>query len=147
VSRSNLLGYAFSLISALGYSSVSVIAKKGLIAYSSPVAAVSVALFSGTLLMALLSFRNVEVHPAGGKRGILFFVLSGLAAGTGQLTMYLALGLAPVVIVAPITNITPLLTILLVYLFLRGLERVTLRVTAAACLVVAGVILISLGGR
>lgn len=147
MSRANLLGYLFALVSALGYSAVTIIAKKGLLSYSSPVAAVSVSLFSGTLFMALFSFRNVGGHSTRGKKGILFFLLSGAMAGVGQLAMYLALGQAPVVVVSPLTNVTPLLTILLVYVFLRGLEKVSPRVALAAVLVVAGVIMISLGGR
>jgi uncharacterized membrane protein len=145
LNRANLLGYGFALVSSIGYGSVTVIAKKGLLTYGSPIAAVSVSLFAGTLCMALLSLKNVNIPADGGKKGLLFFLLSGLMAGAGQLFMYLALGQAPVVVVTPITNITPLLTILLVYVFLRGMERVTLRVTMAAGLVVAGVILISMG--
>ncbi|MDP2728781.1 MAG: EamA family transporter [Dehalococcoidia bacterium] len=145
MSQTQLRGYVFALISALGYSAVSVIAKKGLLTYGSPIAAVCVSLLTGTLIMALFNFRNVEINPAKGRKGLLFFALSGIMAGVGQLSSYLALGLAPVVIVSPLSNTTPLFTVFLVPIFLRGLEKVSLRVALAAGLIVAGVVLISLG--
>ena len=56
---------------------------------------------------------------------------------------YLALGQAPVVVVAPVTGTNPLFSIILAWVFLRQMERLTLRVVLGAVLVVAGVTVVS----
>jgi drug/metabolite transporter (DMT)-like permease len=52
---------------------------------------------------------------------------------------------APVVIVAPIVAVYPLVTITLTAIFLRNIEKVTLRTISGAALVVTGVILVGIG--
>jgi drug/metabolite transporter (DMT)-like permease len=141
----NLLGYLLALASSLGYGSVTVIVKKGLLDYSSPLVGVSISLSTGTLLMGLLSFRAIDIRPTQGRKGMAFFLISGMAAGLAQLSIYLALSQAPVVLVSPVVSANPLITILLVHLFLQGLERVSQRIVLAASFIVAGVILVSLG--
>ena len=59
--------------------------------------------------------------------------------------MFLAISNAPVVVVAPILAMNPLTAILFSQIFLRGMERITWRVLIGALLVVAGVIIITLG--
>jgi DME family drug/metabolite transporter len=56
---------------------------------------------------------------------------------------YAALRISRVVVVAPITQTSPLIVAALAYLFLRHLERITLRLVLSSMLVVAGAILVS----
>ena len=72
-------------------------------------------------------------------------VLSGIAASSGVAFNYSALSLAPVVVVAPVSSVSPLISLSLAYVFLKQLERITLRIWIGACLVVGGVILVTLG--
>ena len=58
---------------------------------------------------------------------------------------YLAFNEAPVVLVAPAAGTYPLVAILLSYIFLQRLERVTWRIVLGAVLVVGGVALIATG--
>ena len=58
---------------------------------------------------------------------------------------FLALDRAPVVLVAPLTGTYPLVSILLAYIFLKRMERLSWRTLLGAMLVVAGVALIAIG--
>lgn len=74
-----------------------------------------------------------------------WFVAAGVANSLFLVCYYLALDLAPVVLVVPVLQTSPLFVLLLSVVFLRRLERVTWRLAAAACLVVVGATLVSLG--
>ena len=75
---------------------------------------------------------------------VLFVLASGLSSLFGFGSNVLALSLLPVVVVTPISSVYPLITVLLVRLFLRHHERVTRQTVLGALLVVSGVILVTL---
>ena len=51
------------------------------------------------------------------------------------------------VLVTPIVAVSPLVTLILAAIFLRQVERVTIRVVLGSCLVISGVILVILGNQ
>jgi len=59
--------------------------------------------------------------------------------------MWRALAIGSVSVVSPLVMVSPVLTVLLALVFLRGVERVTWGMGVAAALAVAGVVLISSG--
>jgi len=75
----------------------------------------------------------------------MYVALSGLASALGVITLYFALQKSDVVIVAPISSISPLVTLFLAYLFLERLEIVTRWLLAGTILAVAGVALVIFG--
>ena len=77
--------------------------------------------------------------------GYLYMLGAGCASAFGVSCWYLALSKAPVVLVAPIIAINPLVTIVLSFLFLKRLEQLTKRTIYGAVCVVFGIILISVG--
>ncbi|MBI2849358.1 MAG: EamA family transporter [Chloroflexi bacterium] len=142
--RDLFLGVLFSILAALCYGGGSVLVKWGLREWSSPMMALSISLFFGSLALFLFEFRSVRAYPTTSGKAMGALVVSGLASGLAGVFNYLALGIAPVVIVVPLTSTAPLVTILLLMVFFRGLEQMTPRVGIAALFVILGGILITL---
>ncbi|ARS89299.1 EamA family transporter [Natrarchaeobaculum aegyptiacum] len=75
-----------------------------------------------------------------------WYVLAGLANTGFLLAYYTGLEISRVSIVVPIMQTSPLIVIVLSAIFLRRLERVTLRLVGAATVIVAGAILVTVAG-
>lgn len=76
-----------------------------------------------------------------------WYLGAGLTSTVGIGTYFAALEVAPVVVVVPLLQTSPLLVVVLSALFLpRRLERVTWRLVAAAVVVVLGATVVSLSG-
>ena len=79
------------------------------------------------------------------RRSWILVGLSGCASALGVSGWYLALNITPVVVVAPIVAVYPLITIAIASLFLRGIEKVTRQTVIGAIIVVTGVLFIGFG--
>ena len=77
----------------------------------------------------------------GGKIPLL--AAAGTSSGLAQSARFVALLMAPVVLVAPVVTANPLFTMLLSFLTMRGKERLTMRLIAGAIMIIAGVAVIS----
>jgi uncharacterized membrane protein len=76
------------------------------------------------------------------RAGVRLLALAGLVEGLASLAMWRALQLGAVSVVTPLVNSHSIVTVVLAWLFLRDLERVSWRIVLAAALVVAGVVLV-----
>ena len=81
------------------------------------------------------------------RRAILFVLASGCCAFLGFGSNTYAISQLPVVVVAPISSTYPLVTVLLVRIFLRHTEAITRRTAYGAALIVCGVICVTLSQR
>ncbi len=89
------------------------------------------------------SLRRISIR----SRSTAWYVAGGVSTTAGFLAYFAALEVAPVVLVMPLLQLTPLLVVVLSALFLpRHLERVTWRVGASALVVVVGATVVSLSG-
>jgi drug/metabolite transporter (DMT)-like permease len=86
---------------------------------------------------------RVDVDHIRQGDGWYWYVIAGLANTIFLVTYYLGLEIAPVSVVAPLIQISPLFVAGLSYLFLADLERVTAVVVSGALLVVSGATLIT----
>lgn len=75
------------------------------------------------------------------RRGVMWFVLTGLLNGTAVLALYTALESGSVKIVSPIASSYPLFTLVLNAVVLRE-ERISARLMAGVALMVSGVVLL-----
>jgi drug/metabolite transporter (DMT)-like permease len=141
--RRTLLGYAVAFLAAASYGAANVISRQNLDEVA-PLVGSLVSLGFGTLGLVALSARHLGGVPADGRRGVLFYSLAGICSTGGIVCLFLALERAPVVMVTPVSNTYPLMTLLLAAVFLRGIERLTPRLFLGAALVVAGVIVLTL---
>lgn len=139
-------GYLFALGAGASYGLAQVLTRQGVTEYTTPLAGVTVSLFFGMVGMSLLIAKDLRTSFFGRNfpRGALLFTLAGLAGSGGVLINYIALSVAPVVVVSPVLGVNPLVTLVLAAIFLRGLERVTRRLMIGSGLVVVGVVCISL---
>lgn len=116
----------------------------GFIPYPALVAAVaattSLTVSSGTVWIRSRR-RKILVFD---RKCVPFYLAAGLAASLSMLSIYSALDLGLVVVVVPISSTGPLFALALSAIFLRDVERVTLRILLGALLIIAGVLIITL---
>jgi drug/metabolite transporter (DMT)-like permease len=144
--RRVLAGYMAALVAAVGYGAGSVIIRTVVTDHIEPMVAAAYSLLLGTAVMVLIFPRQTARDLLVANRSAWTYMgLSGLASAWGLSFMFLALKEAPVVIVSPLIGVQPLVAILLTHLFLQRLERVTPRTVMGAALVVAGVVLVTIG--
>jgi uncharacterized membrane protein len=85
-----------------------------------------------------------KIHLIQPNRASLpYFGSAALIAAAAQILVFVALNKGDVSVMVPLFNTTPLFAILLSALFLKDLERVTLRVVIGAVIMVAGVFFIA----
>ena len=140
------LGYAASLAAAFGYGSGALAAKMLVDDHTSPMVATAFSLVFGTIIVAALFHRQAIADLAAApRRAWLYMALAGLTAAWGVSFYFLALNVAPISVVAPLSSTYPLVSIVLAYVFLQRLERVTMRTVLGGVLVVGGAALVVVG--
>lgn len=141
-----LLYILYPLLASLlgGFSQV--LRKFGLGAIPHPFLAAAVTAsssFAVSLLTLWISGKGKETFLL--NRGCLpFYLAAGVVVSLGMVSIYYALDLGKVTVVIPISSTGPLFALTLSALFLRDVERVTLKIALGACLIIAGVLLITL---
>ena len=122
-----------------------VVRKFGLAAVPHPFLAAAVTATS-SFVISLITMRYIEKtdQPWQMNRDCFWwFLAAGVTISLGMTCIYYALDLGKVSVVIPISSTGPLFSLILTALFLRDVERVTLRIIISAALIVGGVVLIS----
>lgn len=144
-SRNWLNIYVFlPLISAFVAGSTQVIRKIGLAQIPLPIlgAAVTTSTSFVVITLSLLVSRKSSILEFN-RRSLWYFTLAGFSVTMGVASVYMSLYLSDVVIVAPLASLSPLFSLILTAVFLREVEVITPRIGVAACLIVAGVLVIT----
>ena len=119
--------------------------KIGLETWPSPIAAGLTGYIVSTLTVLMVerirTGRFMVQAPWSGK---LWFACNGICNGIGTLSLYLALGAGPVLLVAPLYATYPLFTVGMSVLFLHNV-KITVRLVAGTALTVSGVVLVLIG--
>lgn len=123
-----------------------VLRKVGLGAVPHPFLAAAVTASSslGISLITLWIFERKQETFILNKECLPFYLAAGLAVSLGMVSIYYALDLGKVTVVIPLSSTGPLFALTLSAIFLRDVERVTAKIVMGACLIIAGVLLISL---
>lgn len=136
-------GIVFPVIAAVGYAVSDVIVKRALEVLPDPAFGAMVGI--GTSLVVWLAAhlsasvrRRLRIGPSVG-----WFLLSGVLTGFAVLTLFHALHVGEVSVVAPIVATQPLAVFVLSTLLLRDLERLNRTTVLAGVIVVAGTVLVS----
>jgi DME family drug/metabolite transporter len=143
--RSNIIGIFFALSAAVSYGISQVLAKKIVTDYAEPQVAAMIGIFFGMIGMFAIGLKDLRHDLKSPRQAQVFIVISGIFSSIGVLFLFLALDRSPIVVVTPIAATTPLIAIVFSIVFLRSLEKVTLRVILGAILVVVGIALVVLG--
>ena len=140
------LGYLLAIGAALSFASRDVISRHVLVAVAPPMVTAAFALTIGGILLFALTHRDVvnSLRRLPG-RYLVVCGLSGLCQGLAIAALFQALSRAPVTVVSPINASSPLITLLLVHLFLRRLETITPLLVAGTLLSVTGVVVVVFG--
>ena len=139
-----LLGYAFSLGSAVAFGSNTVLIKWLVTGRVHPMVTVTVALFFGVAVLVAVAGRGLGAGFRDNPRSTAFLALAGVLSTLGAVALYYGLSIAPAVVITPLGSTSPLFTLLGTYLFLRRLEKVTRYVVLGCLMVVAGGTLVSI---
>ena len=122
-----------------------VVRKFGLAAVPHPLLAAAVTA-SSSLFVSVLTLWCVEKTQESWKMNrqcFWWFLAAGVTVSLAMTCIYYALDLGKVSVVIPISSTGPLFSLILTAIFLRGVERVTLRIVVSAAMIVVGVMLIS----
>jgi uncharacterized membrane protein len=136
----------FPLMAGAGYGFAHVFRKIGLNLDPDPmmgVVAQNAAAISFSLMLTVVK-KDRQGATWKNKRAWVFFGLSGIMSILGQLSMFYALSIGTVLIVSPLSTISPLFVIVMAALFMRKMERVTLKIVMGAVLIVTATALLSL---
>ena len=140
------IGYACGLASGVFYGAWSVIAKHSLSGHDiPPLAFATLAFLFGTAMFMPLVGRTLPRTVISAPRSALYFLLSGVGSGCAIIFMAFALERGEVVVISPVVSASPLITLVLVWVLLRQMERITLPLVIGALLVVGGVALVAIG--
>jgi len=93
-------------------------------------------------LILLAGMQNKQ-KPEINKNCLGYFALGGIFGGLGQVATLAAFQLGDVVLVGPVVSSTPLFSLLLNFIFLKKLERVTIHILAGAVLIVLAVAILT----
>ena len=72
------------------------------------------------------------------------YLAAGITISLGMVTIYYALDLGKVVVVIPLSTTGPFFSLIFTALFLKGVERVTLKIVLGGALINSGVVLLTL---
>lgn len=140
-----LLGLVLALAAAFSYGAGQVLAKKVVSELVPPTVGAFYAIVFGLVGLFFLGLRDLRRDLRAPRDAHVYVLLSGVFASLGFLFSFIALSHAPVVVVSPVSSVSPLVSVALSALFLRSLERVGWRLVLGAVLVVVGVVLVVLG--
>ena len=138
----------FPLLGAFFYGIEPVFAKLGF-AQGTPIL-VGLSIKTLTAFLAVTVYLQLRGSGLGSlgftEYNLRWYIAAGFLNTGFLLFYYLSLAVAPVSVVIPIVTTSPLLVALLSYMFLPQLERVTPQLVAAAGVVVAGAVTVTLYG-
>jgi uncharacterized membrane protein len=133
----------FPLLAALSFAVRDLVSRGGLLAYPEPLVGAAVSASTSLVLFWAFSVLRGGVGALGiPARALRILLVSGLAEGTAYLTMWWALSLGDVSLVAPLVNAHSMVALGLATVLLRDLEQVTWRLAAAGGLIVGGVFVV-----
>ncbi len=144
--RQTLWGYLASFGAAAGYGLGTYFALLVIRDHAPPMTATVFSLLFGLIVMVALFMKPAWADmKVARRRAWVVISMSGVASAWGVASIYLALERVPVVVASPISGANPLIAILMTYIFLQRLERVSARTVIGAVLVVLGVVLVAVG--
>jgi len=123
-----------------------VVRKFGMAAVPHPFLAAAVTA-SSSFVVSIVTLWYVEKSQETWKMNrqcFWWFLAAGVTISLGMVCIYYALDLGKVSVVIPISSTGPFFSLILAAIFLRDVERVTLRIVISAAMIVGGVVLLTL---
>lgn len=135
----------YPIMAALSFALAANVRKLGLLVENVPLMASTVNATTGLLLAPLMVYARGGVHILRMSRRVFgWFLAAGICNTIGMLLSFYALAAGNIVIVEPLINTSPVLSVLLTAIFLRDMEAVNLHVVTGVSCTVVGTVLIVL---
>jgi DME family drug/metabolite transporter len=133
----------FPLLSATFLGLAIVFRKMGLNILNVPVFGVTVGFLTSLFFYSILFLmsKSMRNSVSMSRKDLLFLCATGVSLSTGWLTLFYALSLGDVIIVAPLSNLQPVMVVGLSCLFLKDIEKITPKMIAGILVVLIGVLL------
>jgi uncharacterized membrane protein len=133
----------FPLLSAICLGIAIIFRKMGLNILDAPIFGVTVGFLTSLVFYAILCLMSKSMRNSVSlnRNDLLFLCAAGMFLTTGWLTLFYALSLGNVIIVAPLSSLQPALVVGLSYLFLKDIEKFTPKMIVGLSLVLIGVLL------
>lgn len=135
----------FPLTAALLFGSRDNLVRFAVVQIPSPIVGAALAATTSLVTMSAMYvlFGDKKPLPQSAMRGLSYFAISGFMNFLSYILSYTALSLERVSIISPLVNASSLFILPLSVLFLKDVEKLTLRKIGAIALVILGVFLIS----
>lgn len=142
------LGLVFPLLAALCFAVEPVFAKTGFDEGTPFLVGLSIKILAAALgFVGYLQWHHaLPTTDTFRGSGLSWAVAAGLANTAFLIAFYASLSAAPVVLVVPIIQASPLFVVALSYVFLQDIERVTGRLAVGVSVVVTGGVLVAVHG-
>jgi drug/metabolite transporter (DMT)-like permease len=134
-------GLIFPLFATLTIASSLLVRKYGLTIYNEPLLGVAIG-YSSSFLLYLLLLTSKTQYSMPLWKDLRLFWKPGVFLSLGWILSFYALSYERVSIVTPLLQTEPLFVLLLAYLYLKGLERISLKVVTGTILIVIGIYLL-----
>ena len=140
------IGYLLAIGGAAAFASRDVISRHIVTGTAPPLVAAAFALAIGGIMLFALFHRDVaqSLRQAPG-RYLGLCAIAGIFQGLAVAAVFQALSRAPVTVVSPIYASQPLVTLLLVHIFLKRLETVSPLLALGTVISISGVSLVIIG--
>jgi DME family drug/metabolite transporter len=138
-------GLIIPVLGSLAIAFSQIVRKEGLNIYSQPLLGVAVGYTTALIvyLLVIAVYKNAGARRFSGK-DIRGFWKPGVGIAAGWLLSFLALSQEMVSIVASILQTELLFILFFAYIFLRKIEKYSIKLVASAFLIIVGVVLISI---
>ena len=142
--QARLVDYFFPLGAALCGAVSQNLRKSGLLILADPYAGAAISTLTSLIIFAVFLLATGKISLARPRRESVPFFGSAAAVSTGaQVLNYVALNGGEVSAMVPLLNTTPLFTVIFSFLFLRNVEKVTLKIVLGAIVMVTGIVIIA----
>lgn len=140
------IGLYLAIASSLVFASTSLIIRYALIDFSFPVIGVFISYFSVFPIYLLLSkLRYINIDFSSVDKTILKYIIyASIFVDAAQLFRYMSLYLIEVSLMGPILATSPILTMILSYMFNRDIEFIDKNIVVAVILVFMGMTIVTL---
>lgn len=138
-------GLIVPMVGSLAFAFSYIVRKEALNIYNQPLLGVAVGYTTALIVYLLvIAFAKHNRTSRFSRNDIKMFWKPGVGMAMSWLLSFLALSQEMVSIVAPVLQTELLFILLFTYIFLRKIEKISLKLVASSLLIVAGVILISI---
>jgi len=138
-------GLIVPLLGSLAFAFSQIVRKEALNIYNQPLLGVAVGYTAALIVyLIVIPFAKNTRTTRFSRNDLKMFWKAGVGMAIGWLLSFFALSQEMVSIVAPVLQTELLFILLFTYIFLRKIEKISLKLVASSLLIVAGVILIGI---